>query len=360
VGTLEDRLRHELERLASPADPTGVVERVLARATRRRLLRRVQFAGLALAVIAGTIAGTYALSKVFGTSVVRPGGELSPVSIAPHENGRIAFAESTGSGMRLVSVEPDGTDRRVTPTPSGMPWLPAWSPDGTKIAVAIFPAGAGERAIWVMNADGSGPRRLASADNVSQPSWSPDGERIAYSALSGGTSSIHIVNVDGSDDHVVYSIPAPGTRAIFSAAFSPDGTKLLFDQGTDSGMDIYVMDADGSNVEQLTRTGSDYDPHWSPDGTRIAFTRQGQGAQSDIYLMNADGSNVEQLTHGGQGDTNLYPAWAPDGTKIAYLAGVSGGPGGLVIMNSDGSAPVMVVKGGVLGLSWQPLPVASG
>jgi tol-pal system beta propeller repeat protein TolB len=356
VAKLEDRLRHELESIASPADPAGVVERVLARATRRRLLRRAQVAGLALAVIAGTIAGTYALSKVFRTSVIRPGGELSPLSIVPHQNGRIAFAESTGPGMRLVSIEPDGTDRQVIPTPSGMPWLPSWSPDGKKIAVAIFPTGAGERAIWVINADGSSPRRLASADNVSQPSWSPDCERIAYSASSGGTSDIHIVNVDGSDDHAVYSIPAPGTQAIFSAVFSPDGTKILFDQGTDSGMDIYLMDADGSNVEQLTTTGTDYDPHWSPDGTRIAFTRQGQGDQSDIYLMDADGSNVEQLTHGGQGETNLYPAWSPDDTKIAYLAGVRGGPGGLVVMNSEGSAPVTLVKGDVLGLSWQPLP----
>jgi Tol biopolymer transport system component len=72
----------------------------------------------------------------------------------------------------------------------------------------------------------------------------------------------------------------------------------------------------------------------------------------------ADGSNVDQLTHGTQGDTNLYPVWSPDGTKIAYLAGVRGGPGGLVIVNSNGSSPLTLVKGDVLGLSWQPLPAA--
>jgi TolB protein len=116
------------------------------------------------------------------------------------------------------------------------------------------------------------------------------------------------------------------------------------------------MNADGSDVTRLTDGGHDYNPGWSPDGTMIAFTRQGVGAQSDIYVMDADGSNVRQLTDGGPGKTNLYPEWSPDGTKIAYVAGKNGGPGGLVIMNPDGSDPVMLVKDGVLGTSWQPVP----
>jgi Tol biopolymer transport system component len=168
---------------------------------------------------------------------------------------------------------------------------------------------------------------------------------------------VHIVNAGGSEDHVIYSVATQGTRAIFSAAFSPDGTRILFDQGTDAGFDIHVMGADGSNVRQLTTTGVDYDPAWAPDGTRIAFTRQGQGPQSDIYMMDVEGSHPQQLTSGPPGQTNLSPTWSPSGRKIAYVAGVTGGPGSLVVMSPEGTNPATLVKENVLGLSWQPTPV---
>jgi len=247
----------------------------------------------------------------------------------------------------------------VVPTPAGLPWLHAWSPDGSKLAVSIFPDGGGERTIWVMNADGSNAHQVAAAENVSVPSWSPDGTTIAYSASTDGRTAIHLVGADGSEHRIIHGEQAEGTSAIFSAKFSPDGTQILFDRGTDSGFDIFVMNVDGSDVRRITTTGTDYDPHWSPDGTKIAFTRQ-QGATSDIFVMNANGSDVRRLTDGGDDSTNLYPQWAPDGTKIAYVAGITGGPGALVVMNPDGSKPVELVGREVLGISWQARPASDG
>ncbi len=354
MANVEDRLRVDIRRLSPPGDAEGVVEQVLRRATRRRATRRLATVALALAVAAGTIAATWVLVKVFPRSAnSTPGTSLSPYPITPHANGLIAYA-SGGAG--LATITPGGSNGPEIPTPPGETWLLAWSPDGTEIAVTIF-HGEGEREIWVMNADGSEPRRIASADNVSRASWSPDGSALAYAAALGSASSIHVVDEDGSNDRVLYRIDRRG-RDVFSAEFSPDGTQILFDQGTDSGFGIFLMDADGSNVRRLTQTGHDYDPHWSPDGAMIAFTRQGVGPQSDIYVMDADGSNVRQLTHGGQGETNLSPTWAPDGTKIAYEAGKNGGPGGLVVMDPDGSDPVTLIKDGVLDISWQPLPIS--
>ena len=360
---LDERLRHELDQAAQPADPSGIYEHLIRRRERRQIGRKVGRGVLAVAVVVGSIAGVYGLSQVFESGEGTPGVDPSPVPITPHENGRIAFSFSAGQGFDLRTVMPDGSQEEVIPTPPGTPWLHAWSPDGTRIAVSIFPNGDGDRAIWVMNADGSEPVRVAAAENVSVPSWSPDGTTIAYTARLEGRTEIHLVSADGTNDRIVHAEGAEGTFAVFSAKFSPDGTEILFDRGTDSGFDIFIMEVDGTGVRPLTNTGTDYDPHWSPDGTQIAFTRQetvevdGQSrATSDIFVMNADGTDVRRLTDGGSDATNLYAEWSPDATKIAYLAGITGGPGSLVVMNADGSDPTVLAKGEVLGISWQPLP----
>ncbi len=368
---MTDTENHLRRTFASRLDPIEVPRSIPSDVRTRVRRGRILVVGTtALGIAAVAVAGVMALPSFQG-SAQRPGDgvagrpatiPVTPHEIVPRENGRIAYSVSGERGIELRSVRPDGTGDRVIPTPPGQPWLHAWSPDGSKLAVSIFPLGGGGRAIWVMNADGSGAYKIASADNVSVPSWSPDGKTIAYSATTDGRTEVHLVGADGSDDRVLHSEEASGTFAIFSAKLSPDGTEILFDRGTDAGFDIFVMDADGTNVRPLTKTGTDYDPHWSPDGSEILFTRQeivsadGQDvATSDIFSMNADGGDVRRLTDGGSSSTNLYPQWSPDGSKIAYVAGVTGGPGGLVLMSSDGSDPHRLVDDDVLGVSWQPL-----
>jgi Tol biopolymer transport system component len=364
---IEDKLRRTLSLHLDPvAAPRSLPSRVRARAKRGRAML------IGASVLAATAAATAVAIAIpslgrdtqdqapVGPPKRSPADQRtpSPSSITPHKNGRIAYSLSTNSGVELHTIRPDGSGDQVIPTPPGLPWLHAWSPAGSKLAVSIFPTG-GERTIWVMNADGSNDHQVAAADNVSVPSWSPDGTTIAYSASTDGRTEIHLVGADGTEHRIIHGEEADGTYAIFSAKFSPDGTKILFDRGTDSGFDIFVMNVDGSDVRRLTSTGTDYDPQWSPDGTKIAFTRQ-LGTTSDIFVMNADGSDVQRLTEGGDDSTNLYPQWAPDGTKIAYLAGITGGQGGLVIMNPDGSNPVELVGREVLGISWQPLRASGG
>ncbi len=108
--------------------------------------------------------------------------------------------------------------------------------------------------------------------------------------------------------------------------------RIAFVSGRDGDAEIYVMNADGSGVEQLTDNDSvDTNPAWSPDGDRIVFTsdRDNDVEIYDIYVMNADGSGVEQLTDGCSNDA---PAWSPDGDRIAF-----GSRGGIYVMNADGS-----------------------
>jgi TolB protein len=360
---LDERLKHELERAGRPADPSGVYEDLIRLRERHRIVRRMQSSALAVVVLAASIAGVYGLSRIVGPGGSTAGVDPSPFPIVPLENGRITYSMSTNDGMELHSVLPDGTEQQAIPTPEGLPWLHSWSPDGTKIAVSVFPARDGNRSIWVMNGDGSDPVRVASAENVSVPSWSADGTTIAYTARTDERTEIHIVSADGTNDRVLHAEDAEGTFAIFSAKFSPDGTQILFDRGTDLGFDIFVMNVDGTAGRQLTTTGTDYDPHWSPDGTQIAFTRQEivqvdgmRRATSNIFVMNADGTDVRRLTDRDHFSTLLDPEWSPDGTKIAYVNAVTGGPGSLVVMDPDGSNPVTLVERDVVSISWQPLP----
>ena len=111
----------------------------------------------------------------------------------------------------------------------------------------------------------------------------------------------------------------------------PSG-KIAFVSFRDGEREIYVVNADGSGLKNLTNdpTVPDYDPDWSPDGSEIVFVSERDGGL-DIYVMDADGSNVRRLTHGDQAGT-LSPKWSPDGTRIAFS-----GTGTLKVMNANGS-----------------------
>lgn len=306
----------------------------------------VAVAGTAVAVVAFRVGG--AGSPDFGVPV-------SPVPVVSDENGLLAYTTGGRLNGGIDIARPDGTLVRTIPSPApGLAWHVAWSPDGQRLAVAVFAvSGGSERSLWVINADGTHPVEIASGSNVHRPSWSPDGSWLAYSIDRAATAEIHVVRPDGSDDMVVRSEPRSGTFEIFSAMFSPDGKQILFDEGTDSNFDIFVMDADGSNVRQLTHTGVDYNPAWSPDGRQIVFTRQ-EGAASDIFLMGADGSDVRRLTEGEPNDVNLNPLFSPDGTMIAYMATGSGNSNPIIQIQLDGSDPMTLVDREVLGFSWAP------
>jgi hypothetical protein len=351
VGLLDERLRTELERVARQPDASGVYEQLVERRRRRRTRRTLEVAMLAVVVVAGSLGGVIALSRVFGSGDGHH--TIGPLVSGPFENGALAYT----NGQSIVIVGTDGTKHNVPSPADGMAWHIAWSPDGQHLAVAIF-ADPG-RSLWIMRSDGSDAFQIADADNVGRPSWTSDGSRLTYTLERSGRTEVHVVNADGSDDHVVLGQDAPGTYAVFSSVFSPDGTQILFDAGTDSGYDIFVMGSDGSDVHQITHTGSDYNPSWSPDGTRIVFTRQEAASESDIFVMNADGSNVQRLTDNGPKFTNLDAAYSPDGSKITYEHPENGGVGPIIVMNTDGTDPRTLVDAQVLGFSWQPVPLGS-
>jgi TolB protein len=108
----------------------------------------------------------------------------------------------------------------------------------------------------------------------------------------------------------------------------------------DNGEDIYSVDADGTDLKQLTdNPGPEFDPMWSPDGKRIVYrdSRRGVNHDDEIYLMNADGSGQTNLSQSPASD-EWGPAWSPDGKQIAFNSTRGGGLPRLYVVAADGSS----------------------
>jgi YD repeat-containing protein len=235
----------------------------------------------------------------------------SPSSAAPHRAGRIVF--STMDDVYVVND--DGTDLRQLTKGPAAEFDPSWSPDGRRIAYRVE-RGQQSADIYVMNADGSGQRRLAAGLS---PAWSPDGALIAYADNQG---SISVMRPDSSASRRV-----PGTDQGEYPSWSPDGATLAFSTPI-GGKDIYRVRLDGSDRTRLTDApGEDWQVDWSPDGRRIAFASQRDSTLGDVYVMGADGSDQRRLST----DHGFTPAWSPDGRHLVYATGA-----GLVVTTPDG------------------------
>jgi Tol biopolymer transport system component len=332
---LDERLERELERAARLGDPAGVYEDLVRRRERLRIRRRVTAGAIAFVVFIGGAFGVYALSRTIGT-------EPQPADAGPL-SGRIVFStitEEDGTqspqGWHLVSMNPDGSDRvDIVPDDITEADFPTASPDGTQIALAGFHGG--RHGLYVMDVDGSHADMIWRANHdtefIDALAWSPDGERIAM-LLEAGTptgtapdsgpqdfdwaTTIWTVAPDGSN---LEQVTTSGRETGLS--WSPDSTRLAFsrhepiDPDSTVATDVYVVGADGSNETQLTHDGDSSSPAWSPDGTTIAFDRSSPEGGIDLALMDADGSNVRPLTTAANGN-EFGAAWSPSGDAIVF------------------------------------------
>ena len=246
----------------------------------------------------------------------------------------IRVASDSSTGVYTLKIHLSGAIRRLT---TDLDFSPSWSPDGQHIAFSSYSRRYGNFELYVMDSDGSNPRRLTNLllstqylDDPPSWSWSPSGRRIAFVAERNGNWDIYVVDTDGTNLHNLTNDSAGDGPP----SWSPDGRHIAFVSTRDGNAELYVMDSDGNNPRRLTdHSAWDGSPSWSPDGRHIAFESRRDG-NAELYVMDSDGSNPRRLTDHSAWDE--YPSWSPDGRHIAFVS-TRDGNAELYVMGSDGS-----------------------
>jgi TolB protein len=186
--------------------------------------------------------------------------------------------------------------------PSNQNYLPVYSPDGTKIAFTSNRDGNPE--IYVMNADGTGERRLTNNPAIDvTPTWSPTGNQIAWTSDRTQNPQIYIMNADGT-----------GQRRLTTSGYCDRPTwspqpfnEVAYAMRSGGGFDIMVYSfADGQSRRITDGIGTNESPAFSPNGRHLAFTSTRNGKQQ-IFTIARDGTDLRQITRDGN---NGYPNWS--------------------------------------------------
>lgn len=286
----------------------------------------------------------YANGKLltYGAFVVEvaetPTPDTPPTPTKPQTSARrytLAFTKWDGSKHSVWTANLDGTNQKFLLEYAASP---SWSPDGTQLAfygeqgIDHQPAtGSGTDGIWKMNADGSNPVQLLPEGTAHAVTWSPDGQIIAFDGAR------------GSPERRIYFINPEGTPQSFEAlgehpSFSPDGRQIVV-KVCRPECGLWIENPDDAEPRRLTTEGSDGLPAWSPDGKRIAFSRNIDG-NVDIYTINPDGSGLQRLTTAPGNDS--VPVWTPDSRQIVFRS-TRNGVWQIFIMNIDGSNQRVIV-----------------
>lgn len=219
-----------------------------------------------------------------------------------HAGDLIAAGRDGKYGGGLEVMRPDGSGRRTLVFDSGIEH-PSFSPDGKWIVFdnpGAHLATSGPGQVMVIGVDGKNEHPLGGSAPAGEPAWSPNGTLIAIN----NGDHLTLVRPDGS---AVRSIPVPAATSAWSPAWSPDGSWITFTATTTGSTpeytsDIYKVRADGTG---LTRVTDDHDltggAAWSPDGRRLVFSRSapttdGSSMPARLWTMNADGGDQQQLT----------------------------------------------------------------
>jgi TolB protein len=264
---------------------------------------------------------------------------------------QIAAIRKAGGVYELVLFDVDGRNPRVLLSERSILLSPAWRPDGAELLVTSYRTGRPQ--LWAYRLSDRSFRAVGSRRNAIGGVYSPDGARIAFTEIEGGNADIWVMNADGSGARRLTRESALDV----SPSWSPDGRRIAFTSDRAGTPQLYVMSAEGGGVRRVTFQGNyNQTPQWSPRGDAIAFTARDERKVFDVFSVSPDSGIITRVTQ-DQGRTNEEPSFAPTGRMLVFRTDRSGA-GQLVVSDARGDRQTVIAGGRGADLSapaWGPL-----
>src|SRR6266567_1021284 len=262
--------------------------------------------------------------------IFRLGGGIQGIA-----ESKLFFVSTRGGNKEIWSMDYDGAGQKQLTHMGSVALSPRISPDGSRLAFSALTKDSWQIMMYSLDLGRTVAFPRFGGDNFS-PAWSSDGTKIALaSSMNSGLSEIFLADASGAGAKRLTT-----GKGDVSPVFNPKTNgQIAWVSGRSGLPQIYVMDADGSNVQKVTDQGYAVSPAWSPNGLLLAFSwirNYGPGipGSQDIYLMDIASRQIVQLTH--DGGRNDFPSWSPDGRHIVFQSN-RGGTEQIWSMLADGT-----------------------
>jgi len=266
---------------------------------------------------------------------------------------KITFAsKGRSSSKRIMAMDFDGHKAYSVSRNRYVNILPAFSPDGSKIAYTSYMRDNPD--LYVASSGGGRPKRISKRYGMNTgATWSPDGSKIALTLSKDGNPEIYIISAKSGK--IIKRI-TKNRHIDTSPSWSPDGKELAFVSDRQGSPQIFVVSASGGSPKKVSKNGNyNTTPQWSPaSGQRRLVYTTSDGGAFDIVTLDLENGKMKRITM-NEGN-NEEPSFAPNGRAVAFASSRKGGSG-IYIANADGTGDAkLVYRGSATSVDWGPAP----